>query len=182
MIEQISNLESAASVRAKLNQLITAVNYLNSITGSSSNTSGTAGTSGTQGYTPPTSGTSGTQGYTPPPAGSSGSAGSAGSAGTSGATNFSVQFYGSNPMGNAVGTSIDACTANNTGMSRMVYVQDNTPSGTPNQPAMGDRVYSDYTYTTTLGAGWYGFRNTIMMMNYAVQIDASGFVMMVSPC
>jgi hypothetical protein len=173
MIEQISNLESAASVRAKLNQLITAVNYLNSITGSNANTSGTAGTSGTQGYTPPTSGTSGTQGYTPPTSGTSG---------TSGGTNFSVQFYGSNPTGNALGTSIDACMANNTGMSRMVYVQDNTPSGTPNQPAMGDRVYSDYTYTTTLGAGWYGFRNTIMMMNYAVQIDASGFVMMVSLC
>lgn len=163
MIEQISNLESAASVRAKLNQLITAVNYLNSITGSSANTSGTAGTSGTQGYTPPP-------------------AGSAGSAGTSGATNFSVQFYGSNPMGNAVSTSVDACTANNTGMSRMVYVQDNTPSGTSNQPAMGDRVYSDYMYTTPLGAGWYGFRNTIMMMNYSVQIDATGYVTMISLC
>lgn len=180
MIEQISNLESAASVRAKLNQLITAVNYLNSITGSSANTSGTAGTSGTQGYTPPaTSGTSGTQGYTPPPAGS---AGSAGSAGTSGASNFSVQFYGSSPMGNAVGTSMDACMANNTGMSRMVYVQDNTPTGQSNQPAMGDRVYSDYIYTTPLGAGYYGFRNTMMMMNYSVQIDATGYVTMISLC
>lgn len=162
MIQQISNLESAASVRAKLNELITAVNYLNSITASNANTSGTAGTSGTQGYTPPptTSGTSG----------------------TSGATNFSVQFYGSNPMGAALSTSVDACTANNTGMSRMVYVQDNTPSGTANQPAMGDRVYSDYMYTTPLGAGWYGFRNTIMMMNYSVQIDATGYVTMISLC
>lgn len=157
MIQQISNLESAASVRAKLNQLIDAVNYLNSITGSSS------------------TGTAGTSGYTPPPT-------TSGTSGTSGTTNFSVQFYGSNPMGNAVSTSMDACTANNTGMSRMVYVQDNTPSGTPNQPAMGDRVYSDYLYTTPLEAGWYGFKNTIMMMNYSIQIDSTGFITMVSLC
>jgi hypothetical protein len=85
-------------------------------------------------------------------------------------------------MGAALSTSVDACTANNTGMSRMVYVQDNTPSGTANQPAMGDRVYSDYVYTTPLGAGWYGFRNTIMMMNYSVQIDATGYVTMISLC
>lgn len=163
MIQQISNLESAASVRAKLNELITAVNYLNSITGSNVSTSGTAGASGTQGYTPPP-------------------AGSAGSAGTSGTTNFSVQFYGSNPTGAALSTSVDACMANNTGMSRIVYVQDNTPTGTANQPAMGDRVYSDYMYTTPLGAGWYGFKNTIMMMNYSVQIDATGYVTMISLC
>lgn len=172
MIQQISNLESASSVRAKLNQLIDAVNYLNSITSSSnigtSGTSGapTSGTSGTQGYVPPTSGTAGTSGYTPPPTN----------------TNFSVQFYGSNPMGEALATSMDACMANNTGMSKLVYVQDNTPSGTPNQPAMGDKVYSDYMYTTPLAAGWYGFKNTMMMTNYSVQIDASGFVTMTSLC
>jgi hypothetical protein len=176
MIQQISNLESASSVRAKLNQLIDAVNYLNSITGSSnvgtagtSGTAATSGTSGTVGYTPPpappTSGTSGTGGYTPPAQ-----------------SNFSVSFYGSNPTAEALSTSMDACMANNTGMSRLVYVQDNTSTGEANQPAMGDRVYSDSMYMTLLGAGWYGFKNMVTFMNYSVQIDASGYVMMVSIC
>ncbi len=169
MIQQINNLESASSVRAKLNQLIDAVNYLNSITGSNT----AAGTSGT-------SGTAGTNGYTPPPP--AGSEGSAGTAGTSGTTNFSVQFYGSNPTAEALSTSMDACMANNTGMSRLVYVQDNTSGGEANQPSMGDRVYTDSMYTTLLGAGWYGFRNMVTFMNYSIQIDASGYVMMVSLC
>jgi hypothetical protein len=144
MINNINNLESASSIRAKLNELITIVNHYSS-------------SQFTGGYTPPPSGTEGTSGgYTPPPPGPSLN---------------SLTIYDSTGVGGVVGhdTQISACSAY-PGAPKTIYYQkggSNVGAGLE----VGDSVYSDSMGTTPLPMmKWYGYQE--YAMNKAFYVGA----------
>lgn len=147
-INTIDNLESAASIRAKLNEMITIVNYYSSsqFVGGPTPNPGTSGTSG--GYTPPpgTSGTSG--GYTPPPSPS---------------TN-SLTIYDSSGEGPvAVGhdTLMSACAAYPGAPKTIYYTKGGGNVGVG--PEVGDSVFSDPGSVTPLSMmKWYPYQEYAM--------------------
>jgi hypothetical protein len=152
MINNINNLESASSIREKLNELITIVNHYSS-------------SQFTGGYTPPT-GTDGTSGgYTPPPTGPSLN---------------SVTIYDSTGIGGVVGhdTKISACSAYPGAPKTIWYSKGGGNIGAGIE--VNDSVFSDSTGTTPLNSmKWYGYQE--YAMNKAFYVTA-GMVSTVEMC
>lgn len=147
MINNIDNLESASSIRAKLNELITIVNYYSS-------SQWPAGPGGGD-YTPPP-GTSGTSGYTPPP----------------GPSYNSLTIYDSDgvsptPMGHD--TQISACGAYPGAPKTIYYTKGGGNMGAGIE--VGDSVFSDTGLTTPLPMmKWFGYQE--YAMNKAFYVTA----------
>jgi hypothetical protein len=138
-VQNISNGESGASIRAKLNELIAIANHYSS---------------SAFGVTPPppagTEGTSGTGGYTPPP--------------PTGPTYNSLTIYDSdgaspNPVGHD--TKISACAAFPAAPKTIYFLKGsgNFAGG----PEVGDSVFADSMGVTPLPMmKWFGYQEFAM--------------------
>ena len=148
MINEILNGDSASEIRAKLNEMITIVNYYSS----SQFVGGPAPGGGENPYTPPPS-----------------------DAATIWSSGGAMPF-----------PSNDAQSACNTiGMmsSHTVYItKDPANMGGTAVIEVNDYLYTDSMKTSAVSSGYYGYKDTAMMMNKFISVDMMGRVIEMNYC
>jgi hypothetical protein len=148
MINEIFNGDSASEIRAKLNEMITIINYYSSSQFVGSPNPGEGG----GGYVPPSSDTIDVW--------------------NNGAANPS-------PMADAS----SACSAIQVSNFHTVYLQkDPANMGGTQVPQANDYLYTDSAKTMALSMGYYGYRDTAMMMNKFIYVDMMGRITEISYC
>lgn len=153
MINEIFNGDSASEIRAKLNEMITIINYYSS---SQFIGSPDPGAGGGGGETPP---------YTPP------------SSDTIDVWNNGAATP--SPMMDAS----SACSAVQMSNYHTVYIQkDPANMGGSQVPEANDYLYTDSPKTMALSMGYYGYRDTAMMMNKFIYVDMMGRITEISYC
>jgi len=159
MINEIFNGDSASEIRAKLNEMITIINYYSS-------SQFVGGPGGGDPYTPPP-GTSGTSGdpYTPPPSDTS----------TIWSSGGAMPF----PSNDAQ----SACNTIDMMSSHTVYItKDPANMGGTAVIEVNDYVYTDSMKTYAVSSGYYGYKDTVMMMNKFISVDMMGRVIEMNYC
>ena len=176
MINTISNLESAASIRETLNQMVAVVNYYSASQFGGSTTTTTQSpfqtTTTTQYIGPPTTTT--TQYIGPPTTTTTAAAGTT-STTTSGVITLTV-WDGSIASAQGLSTSMMACSTINQGYSHTVYLQPGQFHQYNGQPVPGDSLFSDISKTMVLPANYYGYYFTSGPSNQYLQVGSNGVI------
>jgi len=76
----------------------------------------------------------------------------------------------------------DACEAINTGYTSTVYIsKDPANMGGSQVPEVGDTLYEYYPYASSLGMGWVGFTDS-MMVQKAIELNSGGQIISINEC
>ena len=150
MINEIFNGDSAADIRAKLNEMITIVNYYSS----SQFVGGPGGDPG-----------GGGDPYTPPPSDTA----------TIWSSGGAMPF----PSNDAQ----SACNTIDMMSSHTVYItKDPANMGGTAVIEVNDYLYTDSMKTYAVSSGYYGYKDTVMMMNKFISVDMMGRVIEMNYC
>jgi hypothetical protein len=184
MINTISNLESAASIRNTLNQMVAIVNYYSASQFGGSTTTTTQSpspsTTTTTMYNPGGQSTS----TTTLPFTTTTTTGGGGSTSTttSGVITITVWdgTFGTNAGG--VTTSQMACGTINAGYSHTVYLQPGQFHQYNGQPVPGDALFNDIAKTMAVPANYYGYYYVASSANQNLQVGSNGVIQNRSNC
>lgn len=193
MINTISNLESAASIRETLNQMVAVVNYYSASQFGGSTTTTTQSpspsTTTTTMYNPggqststttlgPGETTTSTTMYNPGGQSTSTttSAGGSTSTTTSGVITITVWDGTSGTNAGGVATSGNACSTINAGYSHTVYLQPGQFHQYNGQPVPGDALFNDIAKTNAVPANYYGYYFTSGPNNQYLQVGSNGVI------
>jgi hypothetical protein len=199
MINTISNLESAASIRETLNQMVAIVNYYSasqfggstttttqSPSPSPSTTTTTMYNPGGQSTTTTTLGpgqttTSTTQNFGPSTTTTTSGGGST-STTTSGVITITVWDGTSGTNAGGVTTSQMACGTINAGYSHTAYLQPGQLHQYNGQPQPGDALFNDVAKTMALPANYYGYYFVASGQGQYLQVGSNGVIQLRNNC
>jgi len=194
MINTISNLESAASIRETLNQMVAVVNYYSASQFGGSTTTTTQSpfqtTTTTQYIGPPTTTTTQyigpptttTTQYIGPPTTTTTAAAGTTSTTTSGVITITVWDGTSGTNAGGVATSGNACGTINAGYSHTVYLQPGQFHQYNGQPVPGDALFNDIAKTIAVPANYYGYYFVASAQNQYLQVGSNGVIQLRNNC
>ena len=185
MINTISNLESAASIRETLNQMVAIVNYYSASQFGGSTTTTTQSPSTTTSTTtsgPTTTTTSGpgetttstTQNFGPSTSTTTNTTVGPTSTTTSNVITITVWDGTSGTNAGGVTTSQMACSTVGVAYSHTVYLQPGPFHQYNGQPVPGDALFNDIAKTNAIPANYYGY--SFVGTNQYLEIVSNGVI------
>jgi hypothetical protein len=197
MINTISNLESAASIRDTLNQMVAVVNYYSASQFGGSTTTTTQSpspsTTTTTMYNPggqststttlgPGETTTTTSTTTLPFTTTTTAAGGSTSTTTAGVITITLWDGTSGTNAGGVTTSQMACGTINAGYSHTVYLQPGQFHQYNGQPVPGDALFNDIAKTMALPANYYGYYFVASSQGQYLQVGSNGVIQLRNNC